>query len=149
MTEAITDLQATPRTFASAGAALFWYVDEFARRVGIKASLEWGSVPMPAVAREEREATYARVVAALTVTAPEDYPFDPPLTTGRLEALVGWYMQEEPGSAAPRLLRRFAAELGATTWPAFCRECRKTRNVLRRRFQARGLVCAAEGAASG
>jgi len=142
MSEVIADLTATPRTFSSSGQALFWYVDEFARRVGIKASLEWGSVPMPAVAREEREATYTRIVAALRERDETDYPFDPPLTEERLSALVCWYTSDEAGSAAPRLLRKFARALGlrSETWPAFCHECRRTRNVIRRRFQERGLV---------
>ncbi|SRR6266849_1637181 len=132
------ELVAEPHVFSSAGQALFFYVREFGRRTGIQVPLEYGSIPMPHVAREQREATYARVVAALHEREPEDYSFDPRLTEERLNALVHWYMSDMPRAS---LVEAFAETLlCGETWVAFDRECKKTRNVFRRRMKARGLV---------
>ena len=137
--EVIHELSAAPHVFSSAGQALFFYVREFGRRTGIQVPLEYGSIPMPHVAREQREATYARIVAALHEREPEDYSFDPLLTEERLNALVHWYMSDQPRAS---LVEAFADALGlrSETWSAFCRECRRTRNMFRRRMLGRGLV---------
>jgi len=137
--EVLPELSATPHVFSSAGQALFFYVREFGRRTGIQVPLESGSIPMPHVAREQREATYARIVAALHEREPEDYSFDPLLTEGRLNALVHWYMSDQPRASLVEAFSK-ALELRSETWVAFCRECRRTRNMFRRRMQGRGLV---------
>jgi hypothetical protein len=130
--------------FRSTGQILFFYVGEFSRRTGIRVPdcALADMPPMPRMSWQEREDWYAAVVAALHEREPEDYPFDPPLTERRLEALVHWYLTDEPASASRRMISHFADDLGlrSATWPAFCRECHRTRNVFRRRMVARGLV---------
>lgn len=135
----LAEISAERHVFANAGQALFFYVREFSRRVGIQAPLESGSIPMPHVAREQREATYARIVGALHEREPEDYSFDPLMTEDRLNALVHWYMSDVPRAS---LVEAFADALGlrSYTWVAFDYECKRTRNVFRRRMSARGLV---------
>ncbi len=133
------ELSAATHVFSSAGQALFFYVREFGRRTGIQVPLEYGSIPMPRVVREQREATYARIVAALHEREPEDYSFDPPLTEERLNALVHWYMSDQPRASLVEAFAK-ALELRSETWVAFCRECRRTRNMFRRRMSGRGLV---------
>src|SRR5713226_7618231 len=126
------ELSADPHVFSSAGQALFFYVREFGRRTGIQVPLEYGSIPMSHVEREQREATYARIVAALHEREPEDYSLDPLLTEERLNALVHWYMSDQPRAS---LVEAFAEVLDAYTWVSFCRECRRTRNLFRRRME--------------
>lgn len=131
--------ETTEAPFRSFGAILFFYVNEFSRRTRISIPLEWGAVPMPAWEQERREHNYARVVASLHGREPEDYDFDPRITEGRLNALAHWYMTDQPRSS---LVEAFAEALNlrSESWSSFCRECRRTRNTLRRRWQARGLM---------
>jgi hypothetical protein len=128
----LRELGAEVRTFKTDSGCLLWFVQERARRMGIQVKLESGATPISREAREVQNATYASIAASLTEAAPSDYSFDPPITEERLNQLVHWYLSDEPQQS-------LADRLGMS-WARFCREARRTRNVIRRRMYARGLI---------
>jgi hypothetical protein len=128
----LRELGAEVRTFKTDSGCLLWFVQERARRMGIQVKLESGATPISREAREIQNATYASIAASLTEAAPSDYSFDPPITEERLNQLVHFYLSDEPQQA-------LADKLGMS-WARFCKEARRTRNVIRRRMRARGLI---------
>lgn len=122
----LRELGAEPRRFNSVRAMLSWWQAEHARRSGthcaIAVSSPIGVSPSNAA---ERSATYAKVIACLAPRAPEDLSGDLRLTSRRLANLLAWYDsaldQPSPGRSS---------------------SARKTRNQLRRRMLARGLLVA-------
>lgn len=130
------ELSAPARTFQTVKGAIIWYAEHRSRKESARAPLEIGSVPVPAVSRAVAEATYARLAACLVERAPEDYDFDPLVTDGRVEGLLLWYITD---GGASDWKQRNEARFGMT-WCKFSYEARRTRNVVRRRMQARGLI---------
>lgn len=130
------ELQVKTLTFSTIAKAFLWYAEQRGRKESARVPLELGRVPAPAFMREISNATYARIAACLTETAPEDYAFDPKIDDERLEALLLFYVTD---GGASDWSQRNEAKFGMS-WSKFCRECRRTRNVLKRRMQGRGVI---------
>lgn len=128
------ELGATARTFNHVKGCLLWYAEHRLHREGIPSIVigEEGRIPRSPTQIAATQATYAKIASCMKERDPADYDFDPPITPGRITDLLIFYQSDEP--AYDMATRR------GVTWPAFVRECRRTRNVLRRRFVEALLV---------
>lgn len=128
------ELHAEHRQFQTVAGALLWYAERRKRREGPHGTLNPDREPCPAHLALADMATHAKIAGCLRERDLADYGFDPPVTSERLEALLVFYQHDEP--------QHLLAERLGMTWSRFCRECRRTRNVIRRRMDAAGLLAA-------
>jgi hypothetical protein len=129
--DSLVERAAEALRFKDISDVLLWYVEARARKTNLPSLLRTGDDPGPELPRGARSATYTAIVGCLVERSAEDYPFDPKVTEERVEQLLHYYSSKKN---PPR-----GAEL---------EEVRRTRNVLRRRMKARGLLIGRSGSGS-
>lgn len=131
------ELGAEARTFATVAGALLWYAAQRARRLRMAIPLERGTDPKNRAEIEREEATYAKIVGCLVAHAPEDWDSRYEIESRDVDLLIAFYdsTTEESNDSLQALARR--ADM---TVAGFLSHKNRTRNVIRRRMEERGLI---------
>lgn len=130
------DAVAQARTFSTVAGALLFYANQRRKRMRTGPALE-GSMPRNEEQIEADAEAYARIVGCLTARAPEDWDERYELREEAIAHLIAYY--DSTTDADNSSLEAIAHRLDMTL-PKFLDYVRKTRNAIRRRMTARGVL---------